>query len=209
MRFRPFKIWAAHFTTKNRKRTIGLTDFGQGVKVKNINNFAAQRRRQWQWLRQMVREQFGKAIDELESVEEQDEALLLAGRVLGPLLMAKWHRAGHLNQTNLRALLLGVWTRAELPESDVPQKRWVEWFRAAGFLTDCKAVRPVTRRRIYRACAPGYVRRLAWTSSLKSAEWFANYRARRYGVRRALYLGQPSPRLAFWQSAMSVASAKS
>lgn len=128
-----------------------------------------------------MKKRFGKTLSSLDSIDEFEEALMLAGRNDGPRLLSLWGRAGHLDGTILRAVLLGVWVGAELPEEAVPQKRWIGWFRQAGFLTDCRDVRPTKPLRIYRGCTSDRIRRMAWTSSKKLARWFVNYRYERYG----------------------------
>ncbi len=94
--------------------------------------------------------------------------------------MQRWERAGRLSEPILRAILMGVWSGAELPEEAVSREEWIAWFRRAGFLTDCRVTQPTKPRRVFRGCAPDRVRRMSWTSSVKTARWFANYRYDRY-----------------------------
>jgi len=68
----------------------------------------------------------------------------------------------------LRVVLPDVWSSAEYPEAYVFRSMWVRWFRLADYP---KPAEPLT---IYRGATPRRVRRMAWTTTLLRASWFAD-----------------------------------
>ncbi len=113
------------------------------------------------FVRKVVKGRFGKTLYNLETLEEYEGALLAGGRNLGPWLLFRWHSKGCLTRKILRAILIGVWNGAELPEDQLGPKQWIAFFRQAGYLTDCNKPRPTAPlqilSRLFSANGEAYV----------------------------------------------------
>lgn len=146
------------------------------------------------FVRKVVKERFGKTLYNLETLEEYEGALLAGGRNLGPWLLFRWHSKGCLTRKILRAILIGVWNGAELPEDQLGPKQWIAFFRQAGYLTDCNKPRPTAPLQIYRGCSQRMVKRMSWTTRLETARFFVEYRRERYGAREGfVYSAKVAP----------------
>ena len=95
------------------------------------------------------------------------ELARLLGRNHVPALLSDLFSAGRLTPEVLRAVLPGVWSGAEWPETSLGRALWVAWFRLADY--------PRPRRSIilFRGARPRYARGMAWTRDKDRASWFA------------------------------------
>ena len=100
--------------------------------------------------------------DELEAADLDERC-----RVLDRLFAA-----GTLDRAALRRGVTLAWT-APYPQEELPVDRWVAMFRAAGFVSDHAGNKQPTRPlEVFRACDPGRERRMTWTASWPTVEWF-------------------------------------
>lgn len=100
--------------------------------------------------------------------------LAIAGRNAGPEMLWSWWGAGMLGSTELNALIALVWSLAEFPEESIGRRAWLPMFRKAGFVTDVGGVeRPGSALQVFRGTTWGRRRRMAWTSDVGKALWFA------------------------------------
>jgi hypothetical protein len=119
-----------------------------------------------------------KPLREFRTLEECEEATGLVGRSTAPVLVLLfyWENLGvfeRLPRADQGKLLCDIWKMAEWPERCLGQREWIRIFWRVGFATDYGATRPTESVQIYRGCAPRFVRRMAWTSDIQKARWFA------------------------------------
>ena len=108
----------------------------------------------------------------LPTVEILEQLIFRAGRMSGPILLWDWWDKFHLiNTTELRQLLLQVWSGADYPESLVSTERWLKMFDAAGYVSDGQPV-PTQDLTVFRGAPEGYERRMSWTTDIQIATNF-------------------------------------
>lgn len=80
--------------------------------------------------------------------------------------------------SQLRELLPVAFRDTEFPWRAplVSKARWIELFKATGFLSDTAGVTEPPREglTVYRGCLPYYHLGLAWTTNSERAQWFTN-----------------------------------
>ena len=113
-------------------------------------------------------------IEECVSQRNFNEALEYASSGERSHMLRRWWEGGLLIPHDLPKLLSLAW-----PMMDFPSRSGIRWwvgaFRAAGFVSDDESTRrPESPLTVYRGCSPEFRFSLAWTTSLKQAEWFAN-----------------------------------
>lgn len=113
----------------------------------------------------------GITLDDFESLT------LLAGRVHGPGLLS-WALGSFAEFDDEIRAARSVWAWADFPEDEA-----IDWHDVLRWrLPEDPAPR---RRRVYRACTPDLVRRMAWTTSRPAAEHMLGYWHHRYSKRDA------------------------
>ncbi len=157
--------------------------------LKQRMQMIAQARRQTRlvqnFVRKMVKREFGKTLDNLDTLKEYQAALSWGGRNLGPWLLLRWHRKGCLDKEILRAILIEVWVGAELPQDQLGQRRWIAFFRQSGYLTDCNYPKTTAPLQVYRGCTEQMVQRVSWTKRLETARFFLGIATSAMGGRSA------------------------
>jgi hypothetical protein len=98
---------------------------------------------------------------------ELGKEILRDGRNSGPSKVWDAFNAGRLNAADLQYLLAEVWSDAEWPEAALGTAAWVAMFRIAHYPTPNQ---PLT---IYRGAIARYRTRMAWTTDIDRARWFA------------------------------------
>jgi hypothetical protein len=146
------------------------------------------------WLEAKLKTEFGKTLDSLDSIEEYETALNLAGKLMSPVLLYRLYGTGRLDTALLSRLLCRVWCLAEWPETSLSRKKWMTWFRQTGFLADPLVSAPTEPLLIFRGCSAKTIRRMAWTMDRGTAAFFASYLAApaRQGI-RSVYSATISP----------------
>lgn len=112
--------------------------------------------------------------EEMEVWERRSSAFTDAGRNSNPDQLSGWWRAGELTVPVLRALIIEAWQLPEFPQLALGERRWLEMFRASGFVSDTGRDPPDAPMTLYRG-APLHTRGrgMSWTPDAEKARWFA------------------------------------
>ena len=86
----------------------------------------------------------------------------------GPWMLLDCYVSRRIAPADMAAIVAGVWSGAERPQSHMAVRDWLELFRSADYP---KPPEPLT---IYRGATPGRARGMAWTTDLDMARWFAS-----------------------------------
>lgn len=108
--------------------------------------------------------------------DELGTVLSRLGRNDGPALLVDLAvQYGLVSDEVLAEHIGSVWSAAEFPEYNVDRAWWLMLFEAAGYTVDGKpAERPSEPIRLYRGSDFDHRHRMAWTSSLTTAQWFTD-----------------------------------
>lgn len=74
---------------------------------------------------------------------------------------------GEWNPDETRQIVVKVWETAEWPEDELTREEWLALFNASHY------EKPAETLTIYRGCTPERIHRMAWTTNLEKARWFA------------------------------------
>jgi hypothetical protein len=107
-----------------------------------------------------------------------ETAIERLGRNAGPGVLISLVCESALTETAATALTAQVWSSAEFPEEQLGRPDWLHLFAMAGYTIDgddraVPAQRPAQPTALYRGAPASHRGRMAWTSSLERAWWFA------------------------------------
>jgi hypothetical protein len=126
-------------------------------------------------------DEFSEKAKGLPADEMLDELLVAVGAPnRGPGLLWRWWTRADIDSDALAHLILTVWALTDCPERDLGQRRWLELFRATGYLPD-DAPPSSNPLSIYRGAPERYRRRMSWTTDPEIARRFATSETRRRG----------------------------
>ena len=110
--------------------------------------------------------------------------------------MDRSHHARHLyrdwdsqqiSDEILARRLIGVWVHTENPQRVLSQPKWLELFRATGFLSDYSAAPPSEPIEVWRSQI-GSRYGMSWTRSEEVARWFHDHKHRPYQPKQSVLL---------------------
>jgi hypothetical protein len=99
--------------------------------------------------------------------------LMWHGRDEGPRLLWDWWHREQIPRDEFKRLLPVVWLMAEWPSSALGNRRWLEMFKSAGFVSDYEADPPTEPVTAYRGADERHMRGLSWSTDAERAAWFA------------------------------------
>jgi hypothetical protein len=126
-------------------------------------------------------DKFSERAKGLPAGEMLDELLLAVAPNRGPALLWRWWTRSDVDSSVLARLILLVWSLTDCPEQDLGQRRWLELFRATGYVSLNDAPPQRGPLLIYRGAPERYRRRMAWTTDPEIACRFATMTTRSPG----------------------------
>jgi hypothetical protein len=112
--------------------------------------------------------------EELKEWDKCSVALLEVGRNGAPRELSRWWRSRAATVPVLRALIVEVWHLSEDPVPAIGESRWLELWKAAGFVSDTGRAPPAEPMTLYRgALVQTQGRGMSWTFDQERARWFA------------------------------------
>lgn len=111
---------------------------------------------------------YALSLDRVLTADEVSTAMSRVGRNDSPAMLLDLLNARVVPMDAFPGFVVDAWSTAEYPELFLPRRVWVDWFRVADF------PRPSEPLTLYRGAIPRYARRMAWTTDLGLAQWFAH-----------------------------------
>jgi hypothetical protein len=115
---------------------------------------------------QLMADGFAANLRAIDDAPDFAGLLRFVHRSNGPALLFDAFYFGEIGDAELRAVVPDVWSAAERPQHSLGCGQWCSMFRQCGYYSG-----PALR--LYRGAASRYGRRMAWTSDLERARWFA------------------------------------
>jgi len=118
-----------------------------------------------------------------------EDTLRMAADHLRPRLVFRWWRDRQITRDQLCEWLPDIWQKCDWPVYSplkcLSQLEWIELYEETGFLSDDPHLnQPTTDLTVFRGCTAVNVHGMSWTTSLKTATFFAeDYYPARFGAK--------------------------